>query len=321
MVRDFSTLLVLRGLQGVLGAGLSVLPSAIIRDRFGGDRMARAMSTISMVFMAVPILAPSLGQAILLAASWRFIFVGMAVMSAVVALWIALRLPETLHPEYRQPIEPRTIAGNLVRAAAHRGAMGYVLAASVVMGGLFGFISSAQQLVAEHFGAGRLFPLLFAACASGMAVASFTNARIVERFGARRVSHTALLAFVAVSGVQVWQAFGGDETLWQFMPLMAANMMLIGFIGANFGSIAMQPFAAIAGAAASLQAFIRMVLGAALGALVGQAYDGTARPLALALFGGALIGLALILFAERGRLFRRLNPPGTPRAPGQVLPH
>src|SRR6476469_10067294 len=117
------------------------------------------------------------------------------------------------------------------------------------MGGLFVFINSAQQLVAEHFGAGQMFPLLFAMGAGSMALANFTNSRIVERFGARRVSHFALLAFIVVSTLQVVQAASGHETLWQFMPLMAANMCLVGFIGANFGSIAMQPFAEIAGAA------------------------------------------------------------------------
>ena len=97
------------------------------------------------------------------------------------------------------------------------------------------------------------------------------------------------------------------------MPLLTLNLMLSGFIGANFGSIALQPFARIAGAASSFQSFLRMAVGALLGGLIGQAFDGTARPLALALLGSGVASLLLVLYSEQGRLFRRLIPPGQAR--------
>ncbi|WP_423141597.1 multidrug effflux MFS transporter [Parablastomonas sp. CN1-191] len=321
MAKSFDQLLTMRVLQAVGSSALTVLPAAIVRDRFVGDRMARAMSTVAVVFMIVPMLAPSFGQFVMLFAGWRWIFGGMAVMAAVLFAWAWLRLPETLHPDFRQAIEPGRIARNMVLSARNRASIGYVIGSSMVMAGLFGYINSAQQLVAEHFGAGHWFPLLFAISAGSMALANFTNSRIVERFGARRVSHAALLTFIAISSVQVWQAARGGETLLQFMPLMTLNMMLVGFIGANFGSIAMQPFAEIAGAAASFQAFTRMVIGAVLGALIGQAFDGTALPLALALLSGGIVSLILVLYSERGKLFRRLNQRGTTRDPGMPSAH
>ena len=86
---------------------------------------------------------------------------------------------------------------------------------------------------------------------------------------------------------------------------MTLNLCLMGFIGANFGSIALQPFARIAGAAASLQTFLRLVIGSALGAFIGQLYDGSAVPLAAALMMAGILALLLVLFSERGRLFQR----------------
>lgn len=312
MVNDFTMLLVARTAQAMGSAGLSVLPGAIIRDRFAGDRMARMMSTISVVFMVVPMLAPSFGQAVMLVAGWRWIFGGIALMGLAVGIWAWLRLPETLNPAFRQPIAPVAIARNMWEAATTRAAAGYVLGSTLLIGALFGYINSAQQLVAEHFGAGQRFPLVFAGMAGCMALANFSNSRIVERFGARRVSHAALLAYIAIGVLQVLQASRG-ETLWQFVPLMAANMCLMGFIGANFGSIALQPFARIAGAASSFQSFLRMALGSALGMMIGQAYDGTARPLTFALLSFGLCALLLVLYSERGQLFRRLTPPGQSR--------
>ena len=313
LVTSFNALLFVRILLGLACSGLVVMPGAIVRDRFSGDTMARMSSTISSVFMIVPILAPSVGQAVLLFAGWRWIFAILGVVGSVVGLWAAFRLPETLSAHHRQPATAMQLLGNMREAATDKRAMGYVIGSALVFGALLGYINSSQQLVAEHFGAGPLFPLLFGGSAVMMSMASFTNSRIVERFGARRVSHTALLLFIGTSALQLLLASRAHETLWQFMPVMAVNLCLLGFIGANFGSIALQPFARIAGAASSVQAFVRMVTGSLLGIYVGQSFDGSARPLAMALLACGLVALALVLFSEDGKLFRRLNPPGSPR--------
>lgn len=302
---DFQSLLAARALQGLGAAGLGVLPSAIIRDRYEGDAMARLMSTVFIVFMVVPVLAPSVGYAAMLIAPWPAVFVVIAALGTAVFAWAWLRLPETLAPANRQPLDLRSVAHNLPLTLTTRAAVGYVLGSGLTFGAMFGYINSAQQLVGEHFGAGENFALVFGATSSTMALSSFANSRIVERFGARRVSHTALLAFIAVSAAQIWAALAHGGSLWLFAPLMSANLCLLGFMGANFGSIAMQPFAQTAGAASSAQAFIRMIMGAGIGIAIGQAYDGSARPLAFALFACSLLSLMLVLFSERGQLFRR----------------
>ena len=309
LARDFEMLIALRFLQGLSTGGLAVLPPAIIRDRLEGDKMARLQSLVAVVFMIVPMVAPTLGLAVLLVADWRWIFGLISALGAVMMVWAWKRLPETLRPEFRQSIRPRAIAVNMGRVLTTRAAIGYVVGSAMMMSAMWGFLNSSQQLIAEHFGAGNAFPFVFGVLALAMSLANFGNSRIVERFGARRVSHAALLAFIAISIMQVAVAFGPGQTLWQFALLMGLNMCLMGFIGANFTSIALQPFAEIAGAAASVQTFLRIVVAATLGALIGQAYDGSARPLALALLTAGSVTLLAVLFSENGRLFRRLNPP------------
>ncbi|MET0180606.1 MAG: multidrug effflux MFS transporter [Novosphingobium sp.] len=313
LVTRFDTLVALRFVQAVASGGLAVLPAAIIRDRFEGDRMARLQSLIAMIFLVVPMLAPSLGQAVLLIAGWRWIFGVMGALGVIVTVWVWIRLPETLNPAFRQPIRPRVIGANMVAALTTRESIGYVLGTSLILSALWGYIQSSQQLVAEHYGAGESFPLVFGGMALFMAAANFTNSRIVERFGARRVSHTAMLVYVVIAGLMVAVSRQSEPVLWQFVVVMTAAMCVMGFVGANFGSIALQPFARSAGAASSAQAFVRMVMASLIGAAVGQAYDGTARPLAMAMVGAALLSVAAVLYSERGRLFRRVLPPGTPR--------
>jgi MFS transporter, DHA1 family, multidrug resistance protein len=312
----YDALIAVRAAQGFFAAGIVALPPAIIRDRVGGDKMARMMSLIFVIFLMVPAIAPTIGEGILQFGSWRAIFGVMAVLGVMMAGWVFIRLPESLTEANRQPIRLPVIGRNMGRALSTSSVVGYVFGSALVFGALFGFINSSQQLITQTFGAGEIFPLVFGICAGSMALASWSNSRIVERFGARRVSHTALFAFIAVSCVQVFFAFQPDETLWHFVPLMAINMALLGFIGSNFGAIAMNPFFAIAGAASSAHGFVRMTMAALLGGAIGYAFDGTARPLALALLASGLVCLVLVLVSEKGKLF---GPSDADMAEGQKL--
>ncbi|WP_091149163.1 multidrug effflux MFS transporter [Novosphingobium sp. CF614] len=306
---SFTLLLVARALMGLSSSAMMVMPMTILRDRYEGDEMARTQSLVAMTFMVVPMVAPLLGQSVLLFAGWRWIFGIMATVSTLVFLWALVRLPETLRPEYRQPVRPGVVARNMVQALTVREAFGYFLGAAFVQGALFGYINSAQQLVGEHFGLGLLFPAVFGVMALIMASTNFVNSRIVERFGARRVSHTALLTYIGLAVIHFFLARNG-EAFWVFFMLMTSSMCMMSFIGANFQAISLQPFARFAGAAASAMAFVRTVLGATLGAAIGQAYDGTARTILAAMVVCGVSALILVLYSERGRLFRRVNPLG-----------
>jgi len=313
---SYPVLLVTRAVHGFFAAGLGVLAVSVIRDRFEGDQMARLMSLIFLIFLLVPVLAPSMGQLVLTVASWREIFHVLAVAAVIVFIWAWKRLPETLHPDYRQSISLPVIARNWLSCLTDRQGLGYMLAAGFMMGGMFGFLNSSQQIFFDIFHAGHIFPFAFASVAGAMAVANFSNSRIVERFGARRVSHSALIAFLLLSLCQLAASRLEPEPMWIFLALVAFNMGMVGFTGSNFGSIAMEPFGAIAGSAASFQSFARMALATLIGAMTGQRFDGTTGPLAEGFFVTGLIALVLVLWAEHGRLFTRPRRAGLrPRLP------
>lgn len=311
MAQSFAVMLVLRFGHGLAGAALGVVVTAIIRDLYAGDAMARRMSSIMLVFMTVPVIAPSLGAAILQVGNWRAIFVVMALLGIAMLFWLR-RLPETLDPDNVRRLDLATMAAGWLQVTLHRRAAGYMVAAGVMHGSLYGYLNSSEQLIGETFGARDAFPLVFAVIALGIAVANFSNARIVERFGARRVSQTALFAFLACAVAQIVAAISGHETLALFTAILAVNVGLIGFVGSNFGAIAMEDFGKMAGIASSYQSFARGLIAALVGMFIGQQYDGTTLPLGIAFAVAATLGLLLVLWAERGRLFTR---PGTAPKP------
>ena len=301
---DFQSIIAARVLQGMAAAASRVLAISIVRDRYSGRQMARVMSLSFIVFLAVPILAPSIGQFILLFAPWPAIFLFLAGFAAALAIWAALRLPETLHPEDRRALSVAKIAGAFRLVICNRYSLGYTLASTALFGALMGFIMSVQQIFADIFHLPTLFPVIFAGIAASMGIASYANSRIVERLGTRLVSHSAVVGFILFSALHVGFALTGHETVLSFALLQAATMACFGLAGSNFGSMAMEPVGHIAGTASSIQGFTSTLGGAALGIAIGQHYDGTTLPLALGYLVLGLVSLLIVTITERGRLFR-----------------
>ena len=186
---SFETLLIARALQGVGAASTRVLAVAIVRDQYEGRRMAQVMSLSFLVFLAVPIIAPSLGALILLLGPWRWIFAVLGLFGVGVLIWAALRLPETLKPENRMPIDLKRIGAAAWETVSNRLSIGYTLAMAVIVGCLFGFINSAQQVFEVALGNAAIFPVIFAMVGCAMAAASLLNASLVQRLGQRLLSH------------------------------------------------------------------------------------------------------------------------------------
>jgi DHA1 family bicyclomycin/chloramphenicol resistance-like MFS transporter len=311
---SFEMLLIARFLTGLGAASTRVLTISIVRDCYAGRQMARVMSLAFIVFLATPIIAPSLGQAIMLVASWRWIFGVLSIFGLVVMAWAAIKLPETQHPEDRIPISVKGVSSAFRISLTDRVAMGYTIASTLVVAGLFGFLNSAQQVFSEVLGAGDIFPLVFAGIAGTMALSSLLNSRIVEKLGMRKVSHWALIGFIGFAAVHAVVAITGHETLWTFALMQAGMMFCFGMVMSNFGAIAMEPLGHVAGAAASLQGFITTVGGALAGFLIGQLFDGTTVPLTLGFTAFGVAGLIAVLATEKGKLFQTGSVASAPAA-------
>ncbi len=300
---SFELLIAGRIAMGMSAAVTRVLVVAMVRDLFSGEAMAKVMSLVFMVFMLVPVLAPNLGQAILLFAPWRAIFILLAVYGALMWVWSFIRLPETLHPEFRQPLEWRVIGRAARVASTDRLSLGYTLAMTAIFGGLTAYIASIQQIVFDTFDAPHLIGLVFAAVAAPMALGSWLNSRVIGRFGLRRVGHAGVISFVAVTVTHAAVAMAIDEPLWLFTALMGVTLMTFAFTTSNFATLAMTNMAALAGTASSVQGVAGTIGGALIGLVIGQAFDGTQKPFLIGFALCGVVGLILVLITERGRLF------------------
>ncbi len=300
---SISMLLGVRLLHGLAAAAVSVIPRSIIRDRHVGAEMSKVMSITFMVFLIVPVIAPTVGQALLLIMPWRGIFLSLSGMACLAAIWVGLRLPETLDPAHRRSLHPLHMIQAAWQVVTERTSIYYSLGSTFLIGGLMAYISTLPQIFAVAFHTPKLMPLIFALCAGFMAVTSFFNVSIVEKVGMRRVAHGALLGYIGFNAVHAVICATGHETLFTFAVFQAGTMGCFGLAASNFNAIAMVHMGRMAGSASSVQGLISMVGGALIGTVIGHQWNGQVTFLPT---GGLVCGVAVlgfILIAERGKLF------------------
>ena len=295
--------------MGASAAVTRVLVVAMVRDLFDGEAMARVMSLVFMVFMVVPVLAPSVGQLILVFASWRAIFYVLAAYALVMLAWAWLRMPETLHPEFRRALEWRPILAAMKETVRDPLSRGYTLAMTITFSALVAYISSIQQIVADAFGQGESIGVVFGAIAAPMALASWLNSRIVGRFGLRKVGHSAAAALAVITAIHAGLALAGNENLVLFVIMQALTMAAFAFTSSNLGTLAMENMAPIAGTASSVQGVVGTLGAAVLGFLIGQQFNGTATPFVVGTAVCAAVGFGVILLTEPKRLFAGVAEP------------
>ena len=305
LTRSFEALLAWRFVHGLAAASATVVRS-IVRDLYSGRQMARVLSLTFVVFLTVPVLAPSLGQAILWMASWRYIFIACGVFASIVWLCAFLRLPETLHPEYRLPLDPSHIFRAVRLVVLNRISMFYTLATTVLFGSLIAYVGMVQQIFADVFHRPAIMPLMFALCAGFMGVAAFTNSRLVGRLGMRLISHSAMLVFIAVSraacrdrGARLGAAIGPS---WCFRPRRWRRSACRCRISAPWRWSRSERSRE---SAHRCRAASRRASAAIVAAVIGREFNGTTLPLATGSLCCGLVALGFVLAAERGRLFRR----------------
>ncbi len=302
---SFEMLLFMRFVQGIGASGTRVITVSIIRDLYQGDAMAEITSLVFMVFMVVPIVAPNVGQLILLKGSWFYIFGFMGALATVLLVWASLRLRETLHADYRRPFSLSAVTQGFAVVFGNRTALFYGLTAMFVLGGLFGFITSAQQIYVDLYGLGALFPVAFASTAAVMSLSSFINSKIVSRFGMRAVTSVALFAYVFFALVLLVASGFGLPPLWLLFICITGIMCCFGWVGSNTNALSMEPLSAVAGTASSVFGFMQTAGSALLGSFVGQSFDGTVRPLAIGYLVFGLCALGCMWIASDGKLFAR----------------
>jgi DHA1 family bicyclomycin/chloramphenicol resistance-like MFS transporter len=292
---------VLRLVQGVGAAAAMVVALAVVRDLFNGRAAATALSRLMLVMGAAPILAPTLGAAILLTGSWRWVFAALAALGAALMLVAVFLLKETLPPERRRTGAFRPVLRTYRSLLADRQFVVLALVAALGMSALFSYVSGSSFVLQGGYGLDQQqFGLVFGVGAVAIIGASQLNVLALNRWSPSRIVFTALGAAVASGVVLIVLTVAGGGLVGFAVPLFVL-LGALGFVLPNAPALALSRHGEAAGTAAALLGATQFALGALIAPLVGVlGNDGPAMALTMTACA-ALAWLALGATAWQNR--------------------
>ena len=297
---SLTVMLIGRVIQAFGVSGPRIAALAVIRDQYEGEAMARVMSFIMMVFILVPMLAPSFGQAILLMFSWHHIFTSFLIIGLLTGVWFFVRQPETLPKEKRKPFSWQQLWVSSKFILTHRMVMFYTISMGLIFGGFLAYISASQTLFQHVYDTAEMFPLYFALLAFSIGLASFINGTLVMRLGMRLLCNWAMIGWLIFSILLTVLCFiyQGIPPLWQFVSVLFCAFFCIGILFGNVNSMAMQPLGEMAGLGAAIIGSLSSLFSVPTAVLVGSFIEDTVTPVALGFVIFGLLSLAFYWFAE-----------------------
>ncbi|GAA0564704.1 multidrug effflux MFS transporter [Rheinheimera aquimaris] len=297
--KDINTLLLGRFIQGLGVSGPYVSAISIVRDKYSGNDMARIMSLVMMIFVMVPALAPSLGQAVLWLGSWRDIFLLYVFYALLIVLWIYCRLEETLPKAHRIPMSKKGFAEGFKEVISNVPTVSYMICMGLFFGSFIGYLNSSQQIFQDLFKTGELFTLYFGLLAIVFGASSLVNSRLVQKWGMQRLSGSAVWGIIASSALFLVLHLGVEIQLWMFLLYAAVLFFCFGLVFGNINAMAMEPMGHVAGIAAAIIGSTSSIMSMFIGTIIGQMYNGTLIPVTAGFFIFACISMAILAFANR----------------------
>jgi DHA1 family bicyclomycin/chloramphenicol resistance-like MFS transporter len=303
--RNFEMMLFGRLLQGVGLACPRTMTIAMIRDSYSGDYMAKIISIVVMIFILVPVIAPTLGQFLMNAYSWQSIFGVTLGFGVLVMIWFWFRQPETLKPQFILPYRLKLYITGTKAFFKIKPAVVFTLLSGFITGSFMVYLSASQQIFQKQYGLGQEFPYIFASLAISVGFATFLNSRLVIRFGMMKLVHIAMLGYVLTSILYlILYANQPNPSVIILVSFFAVQFFCIGFLFGNLRALAMEPMGHIAGVGSALNGFISTVMAVPIADYIGSFVDETVIPLFV---GFSICGLiSLILFYGQAPYMKRV---------------
>ena len=305
--RSFEVMIAGRILQGISLSAPRTISVAMIRDRYSGDYMARIMSFVAVVFILVPIIAPTLGKWILDGFGWEAIFHVQVFFSLLVAFWFWRRQPETLLPEKRTSFRFGVFIDGYRELLNYKQTMAFTFIWGFITGSFLVYLSTSQQVFEEQYLLKESFPYIFATLAVTIGTATLLNGTLVLRFGMLRLVTVALAAYIIIPLTYVLIYSGGDNPpYWVVLIFFALEFFAVGFIFGNLRALAMEPVGHIAGIGAAITGCIATVMAVPISAFIGSFVVDSVLPIFIGFLICGLLsyGILAYFFLSKRRLFK-----------------
>lgn len=301
--KSFEVMVFGRVLQGVGLASPRTMSIAMVRDSYSGNFMAKILSIVVMVFILVPVIAPTLGQFLLNYYDWQSIFYVNLIFGLIVMVWFWLRQPETLKSKHKIAFSGMLFINGTKEFFKHKPAVAFTLVSGFITGSFMVYLSTAQQIFEQQYNLADKFPMIFASLAIAVGLATYLNSRFVVKFGMWKIAYLATIAYVLISLLYiVLYSNGNNPSIEVLVGFFAIQFFSIGFLFGNLRALAMQPLGHIAGIGAAINGFISTVMAVPIANYIGSFVNNSVLPLFI---GFSFFGFLSFLVFLRLKLYHK----------------
>jgi len=291
--KNFEMMLLGRVLQGMGIASPRTMSISIIRDSYHGDFMAKIVSIVVMVFILVPVIAPSLGQFLLNFYEWRAIFYANLIFGTLVMIWFWLRQEESLPKARRIKFTSHLFWDGVKEFFKYKDAVGFTLVSGFITGSFIVYLSTSQQIFEQQYHLANMFPYIFASLSISVGLSTFLNSQLVIRFGARRIAFIGAIAYTLISLLYIMLFWSGlNPSVEVLIGFFAIQFFAVGLLFGNLRALAMEPLGHIAGIGAALNGFISTVMAVPIANYIGGFVSTSVLPIFI---GFTIFGLLSVL--------------------------
>lgn len=277
---SFEIMVLGRVLQGFgLSAPRSLILS-MIRDSYSGNYMAKIMSIITMFFILIPVIAPTLGAALTSFFHWHSVFYFNLMFGIAVIIWFYYRQPETLKSENKILFKPNIFIIGTKAFFKQKEAVAYTFVSGFITGSFMVYLSTSQQIFEKQYNLAEMYPYIFASLAISVGIATFLNSQLVEKYGMFRIALIASISYTLTSLLYVFLFWNSSNpSIYVLVLFFAVQFFSVGFLFGNLRALAMQPLGHIAGIGAAINGFISTVLAVPIANYIGEFVDTSVLPL------------------------------------------
>ncbi|HEY5689220.1 MAG TPA: multidrug effflux MFS transporter [Yeosuana sp.] len=298
--KSFEMMIFGRILQGIGLASPRTLCIAIVRDLYSGDYMAKIVSIVVMVFILVPVIAPTLGQFLINYYDWESIFYVNIIYSTLVMIWFWYRQKESLPKEKRIPLSSHLFIDGTREFLKYKDAIGFTLISGFITGSFMVYLSTSQQIFEEQYNLAEMFPYIFASLAISIGLATYLNSVFVVKFGMMNMAYYSTIGYCAVSILYVILFWSGtNPSIYVLITFFALQFFAVGFLFGNLRALAMQPLGHIAGIGAALNGFASTILAVPVANYIGRFVKDSVLPLFIGFSIFGLLSLLVFLLLKK----------------------
>ncbi len=302
--KSFEMMIIGRVLQGIGLSSPRTMCIAMVRDSYSGDYMAKILSIVVMVFILIPVIAPTLGQVLLKFYSWKAIFAFTLIYGVLVVIWFWRRQPETLRDRHKIPFRLSIFKTGTIAFFKIRDAVIYTVLSGFITGSFMVYLSTSQQIFEQQYDLAEEFPYIFASLAISVGLATYFNSILVVRYGMRKIVNISMLSYALISLVFVLLYYNGNPSVYTLVAFFALQFFSVGFMFGNLRALAMEPIGHIAGIGAAINGFISTVMAVPIANYIGSFVKDSVLPLFI---GFTLCGfISLLIFYANSSKVKRL---------------